>query len=194
MFLQHDVDVVNELESLIETQAPHTNFQHIYEIGCGGGQVLAYMRDRFPDIISLTGIDLGAEQIQKNSASNKTNSVEFAAADATSWIPKNAERNCVLMANGGVFEYFLQAELEGLFSFAAQNLSPVAICIIETIGTDHDLETETDSLIYGREMAFSHNYPHLLRKAGFSIINIKERDGHEIDGGGRWIRVLAVSE
>jgi cyclopropane fatty-acyl-phospholipid synthase-like methyltransferase len=43
-----------------------------------------------------------------------------------------------MITNGGVFEYFLQEELEELFSFAAQNLSPVAICIIETIGTDHD--------------------------------------------------------
>lgn len=194
MFLQHDVQIVDELEKLMGKRDSNSQFQHLYEIGCGGGQVLSYMRDRFPGLETLTGIDLGAEQIEKNQEANTLDSVEFDAADATEWIPANAERNCILMTNGGVFEYFLQEELEDLFSFAAENLAPAAICIIETIGTDHDLEKETNSLIYGRELAFSHNYPHLLSQAGFSIVSQSERDGFEIDGGGRWIRVLAVRE
>ncbi len=42
-------------------------------------------------------------------------------------------------------------------------------------------------------MVFSHNYPHLLKSAGFDIVSCSERPGDPIDGGGRWIRVLAVS-
>lgn len=194
MFLQHDVQIVDDLENLMSDSALQIQFQHVYEIGCGGGQVLSYMRDRFSSLESFTGIDLGTEQIEKNREKNHSDSVEFAAADATEWIPANARKNCILLTNGGVFEYFLQEELEALFAFAAGRLSPVAICIIETIGTDHDLEKETDSLIYGRELAFSHNYPHLLTQAGFSIISQSERDGYEIDGGGRWIRILATKK
>ncbi len=194
LFLGHDVSVIDELDSLLTERGADRPLNHLYEIGCGGGQVLAYMRDRFPQFTTITGIDLGEEQILKNRDANQSEKTSFEAADANEWIPEHAKPNCLILTNGGVLEYFLQAELEALFTFAAGNLSPVAICLIETIATDHDLETETNSLIYGREMAFSHNYPHLLKAAGFSLISQTERAGDAIDGGGRWIRVLAVKE
>jgi len=116
----------------------------------------------------------------------------FEAADATQWIPEHASSNSVFVTNGGVFEYFLQEELETLFKFFADQRKPAAVALVETIGTDHNLEREKDSLIYGREMSFSHNYPHLLEQAGFTIKHQSERVGFEVDGGGRWIRVLAM--
>ena len=66
--------------------------------------------------------------------------------------------------------------------------------IIETIGSDHDLAKEHDSLVYGRELAFSHNYPHLMEKAGLNVVYHSERDGSITHGGGRWLRVLGISE
>ncbi|MDF1739132.1 MAG: methyltransferase domain-containing protein [Verrucomicrobiales bacterium] len=194
MFLEEDVSVINDLEKLISERDAEEPFRHLYEIGCGGGQVLTYMHDRFADFTSLTGIDLGEEQIRNNRKTSKAEPITFEAADANKWIPENAKPNSVILTNGGVFEYFLQTELEALFTFAAANLGPVAICLVETIATDHDLDNEADSLVYGREMAFSHNYPHLLRAAGFSIVSCTERAGFVEDGGGRWIRVLAIKE
>ena len=191
MFLEHDVCVIEELERLMTDLKADSPFHHLYEIGCGGGQVLTYMHDRFPEFATLTGIDLGEKQIENNREAYGPGRMTFEAADANQWIPENAKPNSVILTNGGVFEYFLQSELEALFTFAAENLAPVAICLVETIATDHDLEKESDSLVYGREMAFSHNYPHLLQKCGFTIESCTERAGDIIDGGGRWIRVLA---
>ncbi len=87
----------------------------------------------------------------------------------------------------------MQDDLKQLFRHLAEQRKPAAVVMIETIGSDHDLETEKDSLIYGREMSFSHNYPHLLQHAGFEIIHQSERPGYEIDGGGRGLTVLAVA-
>lgn len=87
----------------------------------------------------------------------------------------------------------MQKELEDIFQHIAQNLAPAIIGVIETLGVDHDLKNEKKSLLYGRELAFSHNYPHLLEKAGFSIVYHSERTGTPQHGGGRWIRVLATT-
>lgn len=194
MFLDHDVFVVDELEKFITSDSSDQKFQHLYEIGCGDGQVIQYMYERFPDFASFTGIDLGTDRIRKNVEENQIESITFENADANEWIPENGKPNSVILTNGGVLEYFLQSELEALFTFAAENLPPVAVCVIESVGTDHDLTTELDSLVYGRELAFSHNYPHLLKAAGFSVVSCSERTGESIDGGGRWIRIFAVKE
>ena len=66
--------------------------------------------------------------------------------------------------------------------------------IIETIGSDHDLAKENNSLVYGRELAFSHNYPHLMEKVGLRVVYHSEQEGSIAHGGGRWIRVLGIKE
>ncbi|MEM8487005.1 MAG: hypothetical protein AAF564_15745 [Bacteroidota bacterium] len=90
-----------------------------------------------------------------------------------------------------MFEYFLQQELEVWFAHIANELSPVYVGLIETLGFDHDLDKAQNSLIYGREMAFSRNYPCLLKDAGFEIVHQSEQFGAKEHGRGRWIRVLA---
>ncbi|MDB3939901.1 methyltransferase domain-containing protein [bacterium] len=193
MFLQHDVSVIDELEEMLAGTPQGRNIDHLYEVGYGGGQVLEYLHDRFPQFKRLTGIDLGEEQVEKNKKAYDLERLSVVTADACDWIPENARPGCVILTNGGVFEYFLQSELEALFSEAAKPLAPVALCLVETVATDHDLDTERGSLIHGREMAFSHNYTHILKSTGFDIVSSSERPGDPIDGGGRWIRVLAVT-
>jgi cyclopropane fatty-acyl-phospholipid synthase-like methyltransferase len=188
MFLKHDVEVIDALEEEMKGLA----FERLYEIGCSGGQVLEYLAERLASLQRLTGIDLGEDQIAANRKQYDNSKMVFEAADATQWIPEHASSNSVFVTNGGVFEYFLQEELETLFKFFADQRKPAAVALVETIGTDHNLEREKVSLIYGREMSFSHNYPHLLEQAGFTIKHQSERVGFEVDGGGRWIRVLAM--
>lgn len=43
------------------------------------------------------------------------------------------------------------------------------VAITESVGTDHDLDREPQSYPYGHELAFSHNYPAILRESGFEI-------------------------
>lgn len=192
MFLKHDVVVVDELEEAMASLPDNAGFDHLYEIGCGGGQVLSYLADRLTGIDELVGIDLGAEQIKANVATYDQPKMSFHAADAVEWVPTNAKPCSVVLTNGGVFEYFLKEELQSLFAHIAEILAPAAVVVVETIGSDHDLDAHQESFVYGRELSFSHNYPHLLREAGFEIVHQSERTGYEADGGGRWLRVLAT--
>lgn len=195
LFLKRDVEVIDCLEEWLATTPGGRGVRRFYEIGCGGGRLLAYLAGRFPAVELLTGIDLGEERIAENRAYYRDNPrLEFHAADAMEWIRANAGAGSVFLANGGVLEYFLKEELTDLFRSMAEDLSPVAVVLIETIGVDHDLDHEKDSFVYGREMAFSHNYPHLLESAGFTIRHQSQCEGEATDGGGRWIRLLATCE
>ena len=188
-FLGHNVTIIDALEKVIEGK----DFARLYEIGCGHGQVLEYLTGRLKSIGEFIGIDISDEQIRKNRDSFKQPNITFHAADAVKWILDHAKPNSIFLTNGGVFEYFLQSELEVIFKHIKENLMPAVVGVVETLGSDHNLEKELDSLVYGRELAFSPNYPHLLQKAGFQIIHHSEQDGTKTHGGGRWIRVLAVN-
>ena len=188
MFRNHEVEVIDALEEHLQSQ----DFDQLYEIGCGGGQVLSYLADRLTSIDEFVGVDLGAAQIKANVETIDHPKMAFHAADAVEWVPSNANPRSIVLTNGGVFEYFLREELQRLFAHIAGNLAPAAVAVVETIGSDHDLDAHEESFVYGRELSFSHNYPHLLREAGFEIVHQSERVGYEEDGGGRWMRILAM--
>ena len=189
-FLGHNVIIIDALEKVLAEK----DFDRLYEIGCGHGQVLEYLVNRLSAIEEFIGIDISEEQIKKNQAQFNHPKMKFHAADAVEWIIGNAKQQSIFLTNGGVFEYFLQSELEAIFEHIAKNLTPAVVGVVETLGSDHDLKTEHKTMIYGRELAFSHNYPHLLQKAGFEVVHYSEQEGEKTHGGGRWIRVLAVKE
>ncbi len=194
LFLGRDLGMVDHLgEWISERAASGEPVRRLCEIGCGGGRLLAFLAERFPELEELIGIDIGEARIELNRSTYPDRRLQFHAADAVEWIPGHAKPHSVFVTNGGVLEYFLEEELARLFGWIASHCHPAAVLLIETIGTDHDLGSEPGSLVYGREMAFSHNYPHLLRQAGFSIRHLSECAGFEQDGGGRWIRILATT-
>lgn len=186
-FLAHNVIIIDALEEVIQGR----EFDRLYEIGCGHGQVLEYLVDRLSSVEAFIGIDISEEQIRKNQVQYAHPKMDFHAADATKWVVEHARPKSIFLTNGGVFEYFLESELESMFKYIAENLKPAVIGVVETLGSDHDLDTEKSTLIYGRELAFSHNYPHLLQEAGFEVVHQSEQIGAQTHGGGRWIRVLA---
>lgn len=190
VFLKHDAEIII---SALEELTQHTHPQNLVEIGCGGGQVLAYLSDHLEGIQHFTGIDLSEERISENRRDFQHRpDLAFHAGDAVDWVQQHTKRHTVFLTNGGVLEYFLQSELQCILQHIATHGVPAAMMIIENIGSDHDLDREKDSLIYGREMSFSHNYPYLFEQAGFAIQHYSERTGEPIDGGGRWVRILAV--
>lgn len=189
-FLGHNVALIDALEKHLE----HGNYERICEIGCGHGQVLEYLANRISTIPAFIGMDISKVQIEKNRQIYNHPKISFEADDAFSWIQNEARPRTIFLTNGGVFEYLLQEELEVIFSHIAENLAPAMVGIIENVGSDHDLEKEHNSLTYGRELSFSHNYPYLMKRAGLTVVYQTERKGVEAHGGGRWIRVLGVTE
>ena len=100
MFLNHDVEVIGALEEEMKTSA----FEQLYEIGCGGGQVLEYLSKRLTNLQHLTGIDLGEDQINQNRDHYNHPELVLEAADASEWLPKHALTNSIFLTNGGVLE------------------------------------------------------------------------------------------
>ncbi len=188
-FLDHAVRATDDFAThLAESGAA---IDSIYEVGCGTGQVLEYLQGRFPGMRQFVGIDLSEEQTVENRRVFEAKpELQFVAADACDWIPAHAQPGCVVLTNGGVFEYLDQAQLAALFSHIADRLAPASVVVVETVANDHDLDAELGSLVYGREMSFSHNYPHLLATAGFDVCYREERIA---DDGCRWIYLHAAT-
>ena len=189
-FLGGNVKLIDELENLMATRS----YKRLYEIGCGHGHLLEYLHNRFPDLPALVGIDISHEQIEKNKETYKQPRICFQAADAGRWLKEHAEPGSIYLTNGGVLEYFLESELQELFAFLATSRAPLVIGLIECVGKDHDLEEERFTHLYGRELSFSHNYPHLLREAGLDIVHQSEYMGTREHGSGRWLRILAIKD
>ncbi len=183
-FLERDSEVVYfAIEALAKC-----DLKIVVEFGCGNGKVLEYVSQKLPCCEELIGIDISPERIEANKGHYHDPRLKFVANNALDWIRTYAKPSMMLMANGGVLEYFLKEEVEEVFDLISRH-EKTAIALIETVGSDHDLENDSDTHPYGRELAFSHNYVHLLTKAGFEVQYFTERPG---EYGDRWVRVFAT--
>lgn len=72
MFIPHDSIVLSSLVDYLGAH-PELKFERVVEIGCGGGQLLNHLSERFPEIEPLTGLDLGADQIEDNKEAYASN-------------------------------------------------------------------------------------------------------------------------
>ena len=187
-FLAYNVHLVDALEAYLE----EGKYEHLYEIGCGHGQVVEYLANRLKSLSSFVGIDISEIQIEKNKKQYTHPKLSFLAGDALSLIQQEAQSRSIFLTNGGIFEYFLQEEVETIFKHIANNLAPAIVGVIEPVGADHDLSNEFQSLIHGGELSFSHNYPYLMKQAGFRVVYQTEHKGVKTHGGLRWIRVLGI--
>ena len=171
LFLPHFAYLVEELKAALADG----NYTTLCEIGTGNGDLLVYLAQELPSIKHFVGIDLSEQTIADNQERYTLDAVEFVAADATAWIESHGQPHTIFLTFGGVFEYFAPAELEQLLDHIATTLSPTLILLVEPVAADHDLTHETESRLYGIEYAFSHNYPHLLQKHGFTILHQSEK-------------------
>ena len=184
-FLASDASFLDNVDAIIK----NLPIRSIVEVGCGNGLVLQYLSDRWPNVKQFVGIDIDAAVIQRNREVYKDPKFTFVKSDVQQWIRENATSSTLLITNGGVLEYFLKSEVEAMLD-SLNAIKPAAVVFIETLGSDHDLERDCDTHVYGRELSFSHSYPSLLQQAGFKIHKQDERFGPH---GDRWIRVAAVS-
>jgi hypothetical protein len=168
----------------------------LVEVGSGDGKVLEWFAERLPEIDTLHGVDLNDREIRRCRENHRDSSrLFFHTGDLLAWLRENPAPRTVLVTNGGVFEYLLEDELRTLFGELRSLCSPCLVAVTESIGDDHDLENDTSSLPYGHELAFSHNYPTILREAGFAIHWERNRptepgeENHPV----RWYQLVAGS-
>lgn len=161
-------------------------FHTLCEIGCGMGSVLRHCAHRLPALRGFIGLDLSVEQIGVTRHRHGDEpAMRFEAADANQWIPRYAEPGWAYLTQGGVLEYFNEAQLLALFRVINQR-RPALFAIAEPIAHDFDLEHELRSRPYGTEHSFSHNYPYLFEAAGWTVVWRQEQ---RFDGT-RWLLLV----
>lgn len=182
-FLGHHYPVV---EALAAELPKRPGIDRLIEVGCGDGKVLHHLSERFPQLTSVTGIDLNRNIIARNREVYAETRMHFEAADLHQWLQTCEGSGILLASYGGVLEYLTQPELEDLFTSLRNSGGPVMLLLVEPIAMDFDLTTETASRPHGVEHSFSHPHRHLLEKAGWTI-DFEEVQNLEY----RWILMLA---
>ncbi|MBU2928307.1 class I SAM-dependent methyltransferase [Winogradskyella psychrotolerans] len=176
-FLPHCSFIFKILKEKLSKESE--SFTRLVEIGTGNGDVLNYLYSEFPQIDRFIGIDLSVDQIEINKAKYKNNKkLEFVASDAIEWVREHGARNTIFVTSRGVLEYFEPQLLEEFLNMI-YSLGNTIFIAIEPNGKDHNLETNFNSELYGYEPSFSHNYPYLFKKSGFSIWHFSQQPWHQ---------------
>ncbi|MDB5971339.1 MAG: hypothetical protein JWQ90_3789 [Hydrocarboniphaga sp.] len=172
-----------------ELSAIPGRYTTLCEIGCGSGLVLADLERRLPQPKRLIGLDLSAEQTERNRRCYRDSSrLSFDSGDAAAWLPAQAQPGWALFSNAGVLEYFPEAKLRKMLRYLA-GLRPAAFAIVEPVDRSHDLDRQLASRNYGVERSWSHNYPYLFTDCGYTL-----RWQRELDFAGlRWMLLLATA-
>lgn len=167
LFLDQHAKIVDDLAKAIRNSG--ASFSRMVEIGCGDGQVLRYCSQQLPGNLSYVGLDINASAITRAKQRYGDDSrISFVHADAMSWLEDHPQPGTIILTNGGVLEYFSQASVAHLFSELARS-TPCAVVLVEPLSLDHDLAMQNDSVVFGREHTFSHNYPKLLSETGIDV-------------------------
>jgi predicted TPR repeat methyltransferase len=184
LFIEHHSKVIDALAGLVERSG--ARFTRLVEIGCGDGAVLAWCAERLPCISEAIGLDINTAVIERISVAHPPGGrLSFANAEARDWLMAHPQAGTVMLANGGVLEYFSQDSLDAILQTLAL-FPPAAIVLVEPVSPDHDLQNHNGSFIFGRERSFSHNHRHRLQEAGFDVMF-----GEEMQiSGTRWMLMI----
>jgi hypothetical protein len=193
LFLAYHAGIVEQTADAVKRSGGE--FRQLVEIGSGDGKILAHFSRYLPEIPAFHGVDLNKDQIEKCRRLYADDSrLAFHQRDALRWLDDHLTPGTILIANGGVLEYFTRPELEKMFAQIARH-APCIVAITESIAADHDLNSDPRTHPYGFELSLSHNYSALLREAGFSISHIRDRltTPEESEIVGRWLQMVACS-
>ena len=166
LFLAKQAEDFQALRSYWEQYQP----QQIVEFGCNSGLLLNYLVNQLDGVESATGVEINARQVEQNKTSDSLDRhIQFECANASKWLPANGQPKTLFVTNGGVLEYFPRESLDKMLSHISKNLSPSIFFSVEPIANDHDWSLTTESLPFGTELSFSHNYRDLFNSNGFKI-------------------------
>lgn len=159
----------------LKTNWDSGDFQSIVELGTNSGLLLQYMTENLADVRQSVGIDINATQIERNQHSDKFDPrIEFLCTDGRQWITKNAQPATLFVTNGGVLEYFRREKLDEMMSHISSQCQPAVFFASEPVADDHNFETTSQSIPFGEELSFSHNYRDLFESNGFKVVHQRD--------------------
>ena len=175
VFLKEHYQIIEELVKILESDSG--SYQSLVEIGCGNGDVLNHLASELTSVESFKGIDINKDIIEINKQTHQHSKISFDHGDALNLLSESAQPGTILLSYGGVMEYFLDTELATMFS-SLKSQSPALIVLVEPLYDGFDLDADMDSKPGGAECSFSHNYPNLVKQAGFDIVfqELKQND------------------
>ena len=80
------------------------------------------------------------------------------------------------VSNGGVLEYFRRERLDEMLSHISRNLPSALFFASEPVACDHDWSSTAESIPFGDELSFSHNYKDLFESNGFEVLHQRATD------------------
>lgn len=172
----------------LKAYADTGDVRHVIEVGCGDGRALAHMATRITEITKWTGVDINADIIARNQeAFAARDDLEFVAADAVDWLSEHAGPGTLLMTYGGVMEYIAAETLLQWFALVGERQG-AGVLLVEPVDPGHDLETMSNSHIWGWENSYSHNHRALLAQADFRILESAKTTFMKYS----WVMILAA--
>ncbi len=187
LFLENQKLDFDKLRSIWAQQTP----RHIVEFGCNSGLLLQYMTTELNGVESSIGIEINAEQVRQNQqASHFDSRIKFVTADGGEWLFNHGGPNTLFVSNGGVLEYFRRERLNEMLSHISSNFSPAIFFAVEPVANDHDWSQTTESIPFGEELSFSHNYLDLFESNGFQVLHQRAVDFESW----KWMATIAVTQ
>lgn len=153
------------------------DFKHIVEIGCCSGLHLQHLTTSLPEVVSAVGIDINPKQIKANQCNSGFDPrISFSSTDGGAWVIENAKPNTLFVTNGGVLEYFRPERLHEILNHISNSLCPAMLFTVEPVAIDYDADQMTESVPFGEELSFSHNYRNLYESNDFEVLHQRPVD------------------
>jgi len=162
--------LIEFIDKEVNSKDPYVAF---CEIGTGDGRFLEYLSSRFSQIKHLIGIDLNAGQMNENNAKYSDKNLHFLVGQTEQILDEIEQivgQGRILFITSRTLTLFTQMELENLLQkLSKARLGQVAFALYEQNAMD--LSNNYDSVSRGSIQFYSHNYPHLFKKHGWTIQN-----------------------
>lgn len=166
VFSDHFQFLIPEINTLL---VENPDFKTLIEIGSGGGDLLNHLAEKIGGIDTFVGIDLSPDITEENKSHYHNAKLRWIADNGKTWVEENGQPNNIFLTFRGVLEYFTTTDLEEMFSKISATMQPAIFILVEPVALTHNLESDFESHPYGTEYTFSHNYPHILKQAGFDL-------------------------
>ncbi len=176
-FLRHREDCTAFLKANLPP-----SIDRIVEIGAGNGEALRHIRNGIGRPMRYVGVDINADTIAEAARANPA--IEFHADDVFRFLTAQNDLSGTVVMSRWTAVYFTNAQMHDLLRIAKERGGAMYICenYYHRLGEGHET-------VYSGARKNSHDYPALLRGAGFS--SVAEKHSQPIGDGGL-LRILAT--